>query len=680
MPTNAQAQPRREDIDLEEAQRFLDLLSPNATFWTFQTFDDHPSRRSARLVRLMHGNLDDCSQTLRRLNEQGAGVFVAVNRTDGTGRRRENITRVRAVTLDLDGASLNVIEQCLLRPHWIIESSPGKYHVYWRVKGLALDRFEDIQRGIARRFDGDPSVALLTHVGRLPGFFHCKGEPFRTRLIEANDLPAYQPDEIIREFPPLQVPHRAPGSHAGQLVLSVDAPMKIAEEFVKRECMTDGAEPPAFCLHYHQGAWYEWVTSHFAKVEEAEIIRQIYNFLDDAFTMRSRVLVPFNPTPQKVNQVLHAMKHCVLLRIGKKPPFWIGRGNRVTAAVLIACRNGLLNIRSGELLPHTPYLFNVNSLPFDYDPEALRPTEWLKFLKQLWPDDKQSRRTLQEIFGLLLTADTSHQRIFLIVGPKRSGKGTIGRVLTELLGKDNVVNPTLKGLASHFGLMPLIDKRAAIISDARLGAQDGNAVAERLLSISGEDAQTIDVKYGAHWSGRLAVRFLLLTNELPRIGDASGALASRFIVLTLRESFYGREDRSLTKRLIRELPGILNWALDGLDRLRDRGHFEMPESSTEAIRVIEDLASPVGAFVRDWCVLGPTQRINIKLAYDAWSRWCEDHGHVPGSSMVFGRNLRAAFPHVCARGAGAHRFYQGLGLSTHGEEMYERLRRAHRYS
>ena len=263
MPTDAQAQSRREDIDLEEAQRFLDLLSPNARFWTFQTFDDDPSRRNERLARLMHGNLDDCSQTLRRLNEQGAGVFVAVNRTDGTGRRRENITRVRAVTLDLDGAPLNVIRQCLLRPHWIIESSPGKYHVYWRVKGLALDRFEDVQRAIARRFDGDPSVALLTHVGRVPGFFHCKGEPFRTRIIEANDLPAYQSDEIIREFPPLQVPHRPPGSHAGQLVLSVDAPMKIAEEFVKRECMIDGAEPPAFCLHYHQGAWYEWAHQSF---------------------------------------------------------------------------------------------------------------------------------------------------------------------------------------------------------------------------------------------------------------------------------------------------------------------------------------------------------------------------------------------------------------------------------
>src|SRR5262249_8813472 len=148
------------------------------------------------------------------------------------------------------------------------------------------------------------------------------------------------------------------------------------------------------------------------------------------------------------------------------------------------------------------------------------------------------------------------QKIFLIVGPKRSGKGTIGRVLTALLGKDNTANPTLAGLSSHFGLSPLINKRAAIISDARLGPQtNAHTVAERLLSISGEDALTIDRKYREPWTGRLGVRFLILTNELPRITDASGALASRFVVLTLRETFYGREDLALTDKLLKELPG-----------------------------------------------------------------------------------------------------------------------------
>ena len=78
------------------------------------------------------------------------------------------------------------------------------------------------------------------------------------------------------------------------------------------------------------------------------------------------------------------------------------------------------------------------------------------------------------------------------------------------------------------------------------------------------------------WQGKLHVRFLILTNELPRITDASGALASRFVLLTLRNSFLGREDLQLTDKLLTELPGILNAALKGLDRLRDRGNFRMP--------------------------------------------------------------------------------------------------------
>ena len=70
-------------------------------------------------------------------------------------------------------------------------------------------------------------------------------------------------------------------------------------------------------------------------------------------------------------------------------------------------------------------------------------------------------------------------------------------------------------------------------------------------------------------------------------------------MLVMRVSFYGREDLSLKEKLRPELAGILNWALDGLDCLRDRGHFELPSSSLESIRQLEDLGSPVSAFLRD---------------------------------------------------------------------------------
>src|SRR5262249_17831223 len=241
-----------------------------------------------------------------------------------------------------------------------------------------------------------------------------------------------------------------------------------------------------------------------------------------------------------------------------------------------------LNLETRELLPHDPDFFSMNCLPLDFDAAAPEPKRWLKFLVELWTEDEKAELCLQEIFGYLLTADTRQHKLFLLVGPKRAGKGTIIFVLRELLGRENVVFPTLKNMTGEFGRWPLIDKKLAVIADARLGPKaDAHAVAEQLLSISGGDPQTINRKNQAFWTGMLDVLFIITTNELPAIADASGTLASRFVLLKLTESFYGREDLDLKEKLRGELPGVLNWALNGLKRLRKRGHFEMPASSTE---------------------------------------------------------------------------------------------------
>jgi putative DNA primase/helicase len=159
---------------------------------------------------------------------------------------------------------------------------------------------------------------------------------------------------------------------------------------------------------------------------------------------------------------------------------------------------------------------------------------------------------------------TEKQKIFGFIGPKRSGKGTILRVATALIGAENVVGPTLSALATQFGLASLIGKPLAAISDARLGRKkDAYVAVERLLAISGEDTITVPRKYKDDWSGRLPARFLLLSNELPAFEDASATIASRFIVLMFRKSFYGCENPRLTDELLAEAAGIFNWALEG---------------------------------------------------------------------------------------------------------------------
>src|SRR5262245_33251224 len=259
--------------------------------------------------------------------------------------------------------------------------------------------------------------------------------------------------------------------------------------------------------------------------------------------------------------------------------------------------------------------------------------------------------------------------MFLMVGPKRGGKGTIARVLSRMLGRHNVAGPTLASLGTNFGLQDLIGKPVAIVSDARMGAKaDASLIAERLLSISGEDLQNVDRKYLPPWSGYLPTRFVIISNELPRFTDASGALASRFIVLMLTMSFFNSENPALTEELCTELPAIFNWALDGLQSLRARGRFKQPKASIEAIREMEDLASPMAAFIRDKCRKDPREEVAVEELYRAYRQWCEDNGRPASNSATFGRDLRAVFPgiKVVRHRPLRDRFYSGLALGTRG--------------
>lgn len=422
-------------------------------------------------------------------------------------------------------------------------------------------------------------------------------------------------------------------------------PLAIALEFVAAHYTLDGNTT---MVHW-RGDTRVWRDGAYVVVEDAKLRSHVYRFLENAERPGPKgTTEPFQPNSRIVSDVIDALRAATYLDGTLTPPTWLKNfPDTLDPTNLLPAPNGLLNLEDGALLPHQLELFATSALTIEIDSDSPTPTQLLGFLAELFPDDPQAIATLQEIFGYLLTTDTDQQKILMLVGPKRSGKGTLARVLMGLLGRDNVVNPTFASMSNNFGLAPLIDKRLAIISDARLSARSDQAViAERLLSISGEDGQTIDRKFREPWQGKLQTRFLILTNELPRLSDSSGALASRFILLTLTRSFLGKEDHGLTDRLLTELPGILNWALEGLQRLRQRGHFIQPKSSAGAITELEDLASPVGAFIRDCCLVGPGQSVPIDDMFDAWKLWCERQGRKPGTKQTFGRDLRAAIPNL----------------------------------
>jgi putative DNA primase/helicase len=304
---------------------------------------------------------------------------------------------------------------------------------------------------------------------------------------------------------------------------------------------------------------------------------------------------------------------------------------------------------------------------YPFDPAAVCPG-WLDFLGQLWGEDRQAVELLWQWSGYLLLPDTTRQQILLLIGPPRSGKGTIARVLRGLVGPQNVAAPPLSSLQSNFGPSALLGKSLAIVADARLsGRADAAVIVERLLSISGEDAQTIDRKYREPVTLQLPTRFLILSNELPALRDASAALATRMLVLRCARSWLGREDRGLGRRLLGELPGILNWAIAGWRRLQRRGHFVQPESGRELHEALAELTSPIKAFLEDCCVLGPEHEATMGELFTRWQVWCRATGRDhPGTRQSFAKDLWAAVPHLRVirprEGEGRKRRYGGIGL------------------
>ncbi|MBO9717498.1 MAG: AAA family ATPase [Pseudoxanthomonas sp.] len=202
--------------DLLAADAFLSALDEGAGAFHFRVFDDDEARKDRGRARKFDGDFTRHAHALSTANADGCGVFVVVN--DG-GQDAASIGRVRAVFADLDGAPLEPVLACGLEPHLIVESSPGKWHAYWLVDGLPLDQFEGVQRAIAAEFHSDPSVIDLPRVMRLPGFFHRKGEPFRSHVIHESGALPYPAATILERWPADSVPaQHAPQPVLGQVV------------------------------------------------------------------------------------------------------------------------------------------------------------------------------------------------------------------------------------------------------------------------------------------------------------------------------------------------------------------------------------------------------------------------------------------------------------------------------
>ncbi len=338
---------------------------------------------------------------------------------------------------------------------------------------------------------------------------------------------------------------------------------------------------------------------------------------------------------------------------------------------LIVFDNGILDLNTGMLGPHSPQLFTSNLIPYDWNPSAMAPG-WVTFLNDIFDGDQECIQLLQEWMGYLMTRSYTHQKMMLMLGPPRCGKGTIGRILAALVGEQNFAGGSLSSLVNDSYLDSISEVPVVFVGDVekRIANGRGSQVVERLKTISGNDQVSWHRMYHGGISRALPSRFTIAGNNIPHLFDDSGALAARLLILPFNKSYLGKEDLTLGDRLMSEIEGIAVWAYHGLVSLNRNGRFIEPEASRLEAEFISESYSPLKEFINEHIVIGEGERVSSRELCDIYRAWAISKGDEPMRPRTFvsalkdsvrGHNVRYdnhRFGEVKCRG------FVGIGLNN----------------
>lgn len=436
-------------------------------------------------------------------------------------------------------------------------------------------------------------------------------------------------------------------------ILPDSAPLHMADRWLLDQHTEDGI----LLLRRYRGQWYRYADGRYElqEKEDDSLRGPLWEWSDNKeykkFSADGSVSVErFEPTRSRVSDMVDSLS--ARCPVAGDHPMWLDGRIEPDPHRLICFSNGYLDVDTldagmVELIEPSPELFTLANLAYAYDPDATCP-QWLEFLDQILGDDPDKILLLQEWFGLCVTPDMSYEKFMMFRGRRRSGKGTTLEMLRAVVGPKQVASSSFKKLGERFGRQPLVGKLCAFMSEARLTRNtDSMAALESLLAITGQDAVNVDRKNLTEIPDhKLMCRFTIAVNELPSLPDYAQALEPRLLILDFAETFEGREDWGLKRRLPTEAPGVALWALVGLQRLREKGVFTTPKSSDTIAREFRRITSPVVEFVEECCTQSEDAVCDKPILYDAWVGWCRERGLQPGPRSRLSDRVTASFPLV----------------------------------
>jgi putative DNA primase/helicase len=288
---------------------------------------------------------------------------------------------------------------------------------------------------------------------------------------------------------------------------------------------------------------------------------------------------------------------------------------------ILVCTNGTLHVPTRELRPHDPGHHATSGVPYDHDSEAFAPT-WGRFLGDFV--DAETVHFLQEFTGYCLTTDVSHELALWLYGRPGGGRSTFIAGLEAMLGERAGTLGLGEIERSGFALSDVPGKTVLTATEQPAGFMKASYVLNSLIS---GDKLKVEEKFKPAYDVFPKAKLLWAMNELPRVPSANDGLFRRVKVIEIEPIPEGERDPKVKDAIKLEGAGILNWALDGLQRLRRRGGFEVPDAVRDATARWREMNDVPAMFVAEECETSEGKSVRATLLYYRYKVWCDLNGH-----------------------------------------------------
>jgi putative DNA primase/helicase len=442
--------------------------------------------------------------------------------------------------------------------------------------------------------------------------------------------------------------------------LSDDQLQKIAKSIgskdpeTEKENLTDLGNVRRFVAQHHErlrailskksSPWFTWVGSHWEPDRTGEAMRLAKQTVRSIHQEAERI----SDEEERGALLQHAYKsegaeriRAIIDLAKTEPEISIREEQLDRDQWLFNCQNGTVDLSSGRLLKHKKTDYITKLSPVEFQRRATAP-RWLAFLDDIFAGDEALIGFIKRAIGYTLTGDIREHALFFCYGQGRNGKSTFMETIRELMSDYSVQADfsTFQSTRNDGPRHDLARMRGARMVSAIEARGDRSFDETVVKQMTGGDTVTARNLYESSFEFKPQFKLWLAANHLPLVREQTEAFWSRILMIPFTVVIPAhKRKKNLSRRLIQELPGILNWALEGCEEWKKNG-LMAPDTVRKAISDYKEEYDVLSEYFKERCKLDRdewTPRSQLYQSFADW--WQETRGRNPFSHTVFNRML-----------------------------------------